>query len=68
MSGWTNVGSIVWVKPEHELVADETEKIADVYMSKLGWDYSTDLCFDTHGADKCEEPETGKEGLMFINE
>lgn len=51
MSGWTNVGSIVWVRPEIVLSEEENEEIAQVYMKKLGWNFPEDFCVDRHGSD-----------------
>jgi len=36
MSGWTNVGSILWVRPKHILTDQEMSDIADVYQKKVG--------------------------------
>merc|ERR1712083_933657 len=55
MSGWTNVGSIIWVKPGYELVDDDHSKITEVYKNTLGWTYPDDFCFDRHGDDSCDD-------------
>jgi hypothetical protein len=51
MSGWTNVGSIVWVRPETVLTDDEIQEIGQVYKTKLGWNFPNDFCVDRHGSD-----------------
>lgn len=55
MSGWTNVGSIVWVRPEHVLTDTEKEEIKDVYKRKLNWNFPEDFCLDKHES-QCTEP------------
>jgi len=50
-----NVGSIVWVRPGHELTDAENKEIKAVYKDKLNIDYDG-FCYDTHGPDKCVEP------------
>lgn len=44
MSGWINVGSILWVRPKHVLGDDEMKDIADVYKAKMGWNFPDDFC------------------------
>jgi len=39
MNGWTNVGSIVWVRPEVVLTQPELAEIKQVYKKKLNWDF-----------------------------
>jgi len=39
MSGWTNVGSILWVRPKHVLTPEEMTEIATVYKEKLNWNF-----------------------------
>lgn len=39
MNSWTNVGSIVWVRPEVVLTDDELAEISTVYNKKLGWNF-----------------------------
>jgi len=56
MSGWTNVGSILWVRPEHVLTETETAEIAKVYKEKMGWNFPEDFCKDHHGKEQCTEP------------
>jgi len=56
MSGWTNVGTILWVRPEVVLTDDEMKDIAAVYKAKLGWNFPEDFCADTHGKTNCKEP------------
>ena len=68
MSGWTNVGSILWVKPEYNLTDADTEKIAEVYMNALGWEYPNDFCYDLHDNEQCETPENNTKDFKFINE
>jgi|TARA_B110000285_G_C14608600_1_gene373896 SUMO ligase MMS21 Smc5/6 complex component len=58
MSGWTNVGSIVWVRPEVVLTDDELAEIKSVYQKKLGWNFPEDFCVDRHGPDMCDGPST----------
>ena len=70
MSGWTNVGSILWVKPEYTLTDADNEKIADVYMKALGWEYPNDFCYDHHDKEQCvtpDWPETNQKDFKFIN-
>lgn len=49
MSGWTNVGSILWVRPEVVLTDQEMDDIAKVYKAKLNWNFPGDFCADQHG-------------------
>ena len=37
MSGWTNVGSILWVRPNYTLTDDDHSIISEVYDKALGW-------------------------------
>ena len=55
MMGWTNVGSIVWVRPGHNLTDTENSDIAKVYKEKVGWEYD-DFCYDKHGPEHCDGP------------
>jgi hypothetical protein len=48
MSGWTNVGSILWVRPEHTLTDTETAEITKVYKEKMGWNFPEEFCLDHH--------------------
>lgn len=56
MSGWTNVGSILWVRPETTLTDQEMSDIARVYKAKTGWNFPEDFVTDTHGAANCDGP------------
>jgi hypothetical protein len=58
MSGWTNVGSIVWVRPNITLTDSELTTIAKVYKEKLGWNFPDDFCVDRHGDDQCDGPSS----------
>jgi hypothetical protein len=55
MMDWIDVGSIVWVRPGHQLSDAENAEIARVYKELLGWDYE-DFCYDTHGSESCRDP------------
>jgi len=55
MMSWTNVGSIVWVRPGHVLTDAENAAIGRLYMDYFGWDYA-DFCYDTHGEENCINP------------
>jgi len=55
MSGWTNVGSILWVRPKHVLSSDEMSEIATIYKQKLNWNFPEDFCEDKHES-QCTEP------------
>lgn len=68
MSGWTNVGSILWVKPEYTLTDADHEKISEVHMDTLGWSYPNEFCYDRHGDDQCVTPENPDPEFTFINE
>ena len=68
MSGWTNVGSILWVKPEYTLTDADHEKITGVHMDTLGWSYPDEFCYDRHGDDQCVTPEHPDPEFTFINE
>jgi hypothetical protein len=57
MSGWTNVGSIVWVRPQHVLSDTEMGEITKVYKQKLNWNFPGDFCEDRHGPANCKEPK-----------
>jgi hypothetical protein len=56
MMDWTNVGSIVWVRPNIELTDTELAEIKTVYQAKLGWSFPDQFCHDRHGAKNCMEP------------
>jgi hypothetical protein len=56
MMTWTNVGSILWVRPEVVLTDKEMADIAVVYKEKLGWSFPEEFCNDRHGRDSCTEP------------
>lgn len=56
MSGWTNVGSIVWVRPEVVLTETELAEMTQVYKAKLGWNFPDDFCLDKHES-QCVEPK-----------
>jgi len=56
MSGWTNVGSIVWVRPEVVLSETELAEMTQVYKAKLGWNFPDDFCLDKHES-QCVEPK-----------
>lgn len=59
MMDWIDVGSIVWVRPGHNLTDVENAAIKEQYKSKLGWDYDG-FCYDKHGSDNsgsiCRNP------------
>jgi len=59
MMSWIDVGSIVWVRPGHNLTDAENDAIRQQYKTKLGWDYES-FCYDKHGADNsgsiCRNP------------
>lgn len=57
MSGWTNVGSILWVRPHHILDEAEMNAISEVYDKKMGWTFPDDFCLDKH-EDQCTEPSS----------
>lgn len=61
MMDWINVGSIVWVRPGHNLTDEENNAIREQYQTKLGWNYD-DFCYDKHGDDNsgriCRNPST----------
>ena len=70
MSGWINVGSIVWVRPNHVLTSEEMSEIADIYDKKMGWKFPADFCYDKHGESECgngpsypEEPVADRDFL-----
>jgi len=56
MSGWTNVGSILWVRPEHVLTDTENAEIAKVYKERMGSNFPEDFCKDHHDKEQCTEP------------
>lgn len=39
MSGWINVGSILWVRPKHVLTDAEMGEVAKVYKTKMNWNF-----------------------------
>ena len=61
MGAWTNVGSIVWVRPGVELTEAEVADVAATYQAKLGhlggWDFPQDFCLDRHGPAQCPPPQ-----------
>lgn len=57
MSGWTNVGSIIWVRPDYVLSDHDHSVIAEVYDKALGWKYPDEFCYDRHGDDQCDGPD-----------
>jgi hypothetical protein len=65
MSGWTNVGSILWVRPHYTLTETEMTNIAAVYKEKMNWNFPEDFCKDVTG-DQCTEPTTGGVGRRHI--
>ena len=65
MSGWTNVGSILWVRPHYQLTDSEMSSIARVYKAKMNWNFPQDFCNDVHGDNQCTEPKNG-EGRRHI--
>jgi len=56
MGGWTNVGSILWVRPNVTLSASEMAEIKTVYHERMGWNFPDDFCKDQHGHGNCTEP------------
>ena len=64
MSGWTNVGSIIWVRPELTLNGEELAEITKVYKEKLDWNFPEEFCEDRHGDANCDGP-TKKQGFSF---
>ena len=62
MEAWTNVGSIVWVRPNVTLTDGEMAAIADVYQRELGWKFPEDFCADRHGPEQCGEEGGGVGG------
>jgi len=50
MSGWINVGSILWVRPNYKLSDTEMSDIAAVYKAKMGWNFPEDFCADVHNS------------------
>lgn len=61
MSGWTNVGSILWVRPDYELTEHEMNDIGRTYKNKLDWNFPKDFCVDRHGDANCD---TGNKSLI----
>jgi len=57
MQGWTNVGSIVWVRPNVTLNDTEVGEIKQVYKSAMGWNFPADFCVNEHGHPSCKEPQ-----------
>ena len=55
MGPWTNVGSIVWVRPGHVLTDAEMSDIAATYKKKLGWNFPEDFCVDLHESECPDE-------------
>jgi len=53
MFTWTNVGTIVWVRPNLVLTQAELDSIAIAYKNALGWNFPDDFCYDRHGDDDC---------------
>ena len=50
ISTWTNVGSIVWTRPNVELTNDELNDISNVYNKALGWQFPKQFCQTQHGS------------------
>ena len=48
ISTWTNVGSIVWVRPKISLTKAEMSEIADVYQQSVGWTFPDQFCKVQH--------------------
>ena len=67
MSGWTNVGSILWVRPHHILTDQEMADIAKVYDEKMGWKFPDEFCNDKH-EDQCTEPSDMAYGQEEVSE
>lgn len=61
MSGWTNVGSILWVRPNVVLTDAEMADIAKVYHERMDWNFPADFVTDVHGADNCVETPPAQE-------
>lgn len=68
MSGWTNVGSILWVKPEYTLSATDMSTLTALYKQKLGWNFPGDFCKDKHGKASCNEPSKYSKILGTVKE
>jgi len=49
MFSWTNVGSILWVRPNVVLTQAEMDDIAAVYKKVMGWNFPEDFCPTQHG-------------------
>jgi len=58
MLSWTNVGSIVWVRPGHELTAAEHREVRTLYRERFNMSYDT-FCEVRHGEDECGGPGEG---------
>lgn len=54
MGGWTNVGSILWARPGYELTSDDEAKIADVYQTKMKWQFPQQFCKNRSGPKECD--------------
>lgn len=67
MSGWTNVGSILWVRPHIELTDQEMSDIGVVYQKKLGWNFPGDFCKDKHES-QCTEPTPVVDPISFLTQ
>jgi len=60
MMDWIDVGSIVWVRPGHNLTDAENAEIKSQYKEKMGWEYD-DFCHDVHGPETCRDPSSSKD-------
>jgi len=49
ISTWTNVASIVWVRPNVTLTQMELDDISDLYGVNLGWEFPKQFCEPQHG-------------------
>lgn len=67
MSGWTNVGSILWVKPNYTLTDSEMASIKRVYKAKMDWNFPEEFCGDVHGDSQCTTPKLGEGGRRHIH-
>ena len=67
MSGWTNVGSILWVRPGVTLTEHELNGLGRMYKKKTGWNFPKDFCVDRHGDENCD---SGTKSLVqqFVEE
>lgn len=59
ISTWTNVGSIVWVRPNIELTNTELNQLSNVYYHALGWKFPQQFCMTQHGS-SCQNSNTNK--------